>query len=154
MTSTGADGLDDFLARARALPVTAIGRPGEQREELTRLVLDGVKVATTSVLAEYAELDEPVPVAGQRFALLGPGDDPVAIIELNEVLIRRFDAVDDRHAVEEGEGFDTADGWRAQHLAEWPHLAPDSLVVLERFRVVEVAPEESPEVQVVADDTP
>lgn len=141
-TPAGADGFHD---RALSLQATAIGRPGAQREELTRLVLDGAKVATTSVLADYAELGEPVPVAGESFALLGPGDEPVAIIELTEVLIRRFDAVDDRHAVEEGEGFVTAEAWRAQHLAEWPHLAPDSLVVLERFRVVEVAPRDAAE---------
>ena len=76
---------------------------------------------------------------------------PVAIIETVESRIVRLADVDDRHAIDEGEGYANAAAFRAAHERFWngyiddlrTRIGPDftidddTLVVLKRFRVVE-----------------
>jgi uncharacterized protein YhfF len=75
----------------------------------------------------------------------------VAIIETVESRIVRLADVDDRHAIDEGEGYANAAAFRAAHERFWngyiddlrTRIGPDftidddTLVVLKRFRVVE-----------------
>jgi uncharacterized protein YhfF len=79
-------------------------------------------------------------------------DRPVAIIELTEVEVRRMGDIDLQFARDEGEGFETVADWRVAHESffgsylddirrdlgepDWS-LTDDTMVVCERFRVVE-----------------
>jgi uncharacterized protein YhfF len=81
-------------------------------------------------------------------------DRPVAIVETESVRVVRLADVDDRHAIDEGEGYADAAAFRASHEAYWIEsgvvdairayvgdpawsITDDAMVVLERFRIVE-----------------
>ena len=85
-------------------------------------------------------------------SIQGPQPErPVALIETIESRVVRLADVDDRHAIDEGEGYRNAVEFRVAHEAFWngylddlrrqvrPDFAidDDTLVVLERFVVVE-----------------
>ncbi|WP_406448550.1 ASCH domain-containing protein [Streptomyces sp. NBC_00876] len=125
--------------------------PGPLRDRLVAAVLEGRKVSTTGLLAEYeAEKEEPPPV-GERSALIDSDGQEIAVLEVTEVRILRLGDVDLQHVLDEGEGDTSVAGWRAGHERFW-HSAEmreglgdpeftvddDTLVVAERFRVVEL----------------
>ena len=94
---------------------------------------------------------EAVSVPGDREILLDSDERPVAIIETVECRVVRLADVDDRHAIDEGEGYANAAEFRVAHERFWngylddlrARLGPtspiddDTLVVLQRFKVVE-----------------
>jgi uncharacterized protein YhfF len=122
------------------LPVTALGLPGQERQELNRLTLRGVKTATTSLFADYEREGETLHATGSRYRLVDSVGEPVAVIEVTPVRTCRFDEVDLRHAQAEGEGFVTVDEWRTAHEKVWPEVVGSSVVVLEEFRLVRPVP--------------
>ncbi|WP_392669267.1 ASCH domain-containing protein [Streptomyces sp. LN785] len=123
--------------------------PGPVRDQLVAAVLSGVKVSTTGLLAEYeAEQEEPPPV-GERSALIDSDGREVAVVEVTEVRVLRLGDVDLQHAIDEGDT--SVARWRAGHERFWhgaemrealgdPEFTADddTLVVAERFRVVEL----------------
>lgn len=128
--------------------------PGPLRDELTALALAGAKTTTASLYLEY-EVD------GETLAeLVDSSDRPVAIVETVSVRVVRLADVDDRHAIDEGEGYPDSAAFRTAHERYWiesgtvdrvrAHLSDptwsvtdDTLVVAERFRIVEeLDPEE------------
>ncbi|GAA2320703.1 ASCH domain-containing protein [Streptomyces caniferus] len=132
------------------LPQFVLGFPGPLRDRLVRAVLSGAKTTTTGLLIEYERDGEPLPTAGQRSVLPDSAGRPVAVIEVTGVRVVRLAEVDRAHAVAEGEGHTTVAAWRAAHEDFWhgpdvrrelgdPEFTvdDDTLVVLERFRVVE-----------------
>jgi uncharacterized protein YhfF len=141
----------------RGLQVCGFGDPGsELRRELVDLVLAGTKQATAGLLVEM-ELDgEAVPVPGMREAVIDADGRFVGVIETTECRILRMADVDDAFARDEGEGFADAADWRVAHdryfgthldeLRErlgdpaWA-LDDDTLMVCQRFRLVERFPE-------------
>lgn len=141
----------------RGLQVCGFGGPySDLRRELVELVLAGTKQATAGLLVEY-ELDgEIVPVPGMREAVIDADGSFVGVIETTECRILRMADVDDAFARDEGEGFADAAAWRAAHdgyfgthveelrgrLGEpgWT-LDDDTLMVCQRFRLVERYPE-------------
>jgi len=128
--------------------------PGPLREELTALALAGTKTTTASLHLEYEMEGEPLPEVGQRSLLVDSSERPVAIVETVSVRVLRLADVDDRHAIDEGEGYPDSSAFRASHERYWveagvvdrvrAHLGDpawsikdDTLVVAERFRIVE-----------------
>ena len=126
--------------------------PGPLRDKLTSLALAGAKTATASLLREYEAEGADVPRAGQQDLLVDSQDQAVAVVETLEVRVVRLADVDDQHAIDEGEGYAGATEFRISHERYWngyldglrqqlrdPHfvLTDDTLVVLERFRIVE-----------------
>ena len=125
--------------------------PGPLRDELTALALDGAKTTTAGLFAEYQADGDVVSVPGAREVLLDSDERPVAIIETVESRIVRLADVDDQHAIDEGEGYADAAAFRVAHERFWnayiddlrTRIGPgftiddDTLVVLQRFRVVE-----------------
>ena len=125
--------------------------PGPLRDELTALALDGAKTTTAGLFAEYEVDGDVVSAPGAREVLLDSDEHPVAIIETVESRIVRLADVDDRHAIDEGEGYADAAAFRVAHERFWnghiddlrTRIGPgftiddDTLVVLQRFRVVE-----------------
>ncbi|MEU8506524.1 ASCH domain-containing protein, partial [Streptomyces brevispora] len=102
---------------------------------------------------------EPPPV-GERSALIDSDGREIAVLEVTEVRILRLGDIDLQHVLDEGEGDTSVAQWRAGHERFWhsdemreglgdPEFTvdDDTLVVAERFRVVELigpAPEDSP----------
>ena len=101
--------------------------------------LTGEKTATAGLRAEYEADGEPLPEVGERFLLLDYDDEPVAVVETVELRVLRAGDVDLAFARDEGEGFDSVEGWRAAHESFWAgqDITDDTLVVAERFRLVE-----------------
>jgi uncharacterized protein YhfF len=135
-----------------ALPAWGFAFPGSLRDKLTRLALDGTKTATAGLWVEL-ELDgETLPEVAAREVLLDSLERPVAVIETVWLSVVRLADVDDRHARDEGEGYADAAEFRESHERFWngyiddlrarlgdPDFAidDDTLIVLQRFRVVE-----------------
>lgn len=132
-------------------PAWSFGASPEEADELLALVLAGTKTATSSAAAPYAELDEPVPVAGDLSIILDGHGRPRALVVTIEVSIVALRDVDDEHAAAEGEGQGTLAQWRETHEAFLREelagigreLDDASEVVLERFRLLDPRPPRS-----------
>ena len=128
--------------------------PGPLRDELTALALAGVKTTTASLALEYEVDGDALPVAGQIDVLIDSEERPVAVVETISVRVVRLADVDDRHAIDEGEGYADAAAFRVSHERYWREsgsveriraffgdptwdLDDDTLVVCERFRIIE-----------------
>ncbi|MEU6315511.1 ASCH domain-containing protein [Streptomyces sp. NPDC047014] len=136
-----------------ALPPYLLGFPGPLRDQLVSAVLSGAKTATTGLLAEYEAEREPLPEPGARSVLVDSAERAVAVVEVTAVEVLRLGDVGLRHALDEGEGYTSVAEWRTAHEEFW-HSEPvraavgdpaftvddDSMVVAERFRVVELLP--------------
>jgi uncharacterized protein YhfF len=110
------------------------------RRRLVDAVLRGEKTATAGLRSDYApHTDDALPQAGERFALLDFDDRPVAVVETTEVRIVRAGDVDLDFARDEGEGFESVEDWRRAHERFWAEheIDDDTLIVAERFRLVE-----------------
>ena len=129
------------------------GFPGTAlRRELVDAILRGEKTATAGLLVDLEREGEALVTPGERQVVVDVDDQPVAVIELTEVTVRRMADVDLPFAQDEGEGFETVAAWRDAHerffgsyldeirigLSDpgW-QLTDDTLVVCERFRLVE-----------------
>ncbi|MEK6191600.1 MAG: ASCH domain-containing protein [Chloroflexota bacterium] len=129
------------------------GFPGTAlRRELVDAILRGEKTATAGLLVDLEREGEALATPGERQVVVDVDDRAVAVIELTEVTVRRMSDVDLPFAKDEGEGFETVAAWRDAHERffgsyldeiriglsdpEW-RLTDDTLVVCERFRVVE-----------------
>jgi uncharacterized protein YhfF len=133
------------------LPLAQFGFPGPLRDRLVAAILRGEKTSTTGLLEESRRTGEALPVAGTRAHVVDSHDRPVAVIETTDVRVVRMGDVDLRFAIDEGEGYATIEQWRASHVRFFTSdgmkrvlgdppvpIDDDTLVVCERFRVVEV----------------
>jgi uncharacterized protein YhfF len=121
----------------------ALGDSKEMADELAKLVLDGIKKATSSNYLLYEE-NEPLPYVGQHNIILDGDGKAVAIVETTSVEIVPFDEVTEEHSYLEGEGDRTLEYWRDVHEAfftkelnevnkEFNYKIP---VVCERFKLI------------------
>lgn len=137
----------------QGLPRWGFAFPGALRDELTRLALAGTKTTTAGLLVEMEADGEPVPTAGDRSVLVDSQERPVAILATVSCRVVRLADVDDRHAIDEGEGYANAAEFRVSHERFWSSylddlrrrlgdpsfaITDDTLIVAERFRVAEV----------------
>jgi uncharacterized protein YhfF len=112
----------------------------ELRRKLVDAVLRGEKTATAGLRQDYApHTEEPLPRVGDRCALLGFDDAPVAVVETTEVRVVPTGEMDLAFARDEGEGFKTVEDWRSAHEEFWRDVdvGDDTLIVAERFRIIE-----------------
>lgn len=144
-TSHGAPAIDE-------LEVAEFAFPGPLRDRLVGLILAGVKSTTTGLLCEY-ELDGlGIARPGDRQAVVDSEGRRIAVIEILDARVSRLGDVDERHALDEGEGDRDVADWRTGHEGFWRSYLPelrdrlgdpafdiddDTPVVLERFRLVE-----------------
>ena len=128
------------------LPKAEFAFPGPLRDQLVAAILRGEKISTTGLVLDYEEEGEPVGKPGDRSLVVDSGDRPVAVIQTDSVEVRRLGDVDLRHAIDEGEGYETVAQWREGHERFWRsyrpdlHIDDDLLLVLERFHVVSTEP--------------
>jgi uncharacterized protein YhfF len=131
------------------LPVVEFAFPGPVRDKLVAAILSGQKTSTSSLVLEYEREGEPLPEAGQRFAVVDSQGRRVAAIELTEVRSVPLGEVDLQHALDEGEGDESVAQWRAGHERFWhsPEIraelgdpdftvTDDTLVCAQRFRLL------------------
>ncbi|AMM18843.1 RNA-binding protein [Frondihabitans sp. PAMC 28766] len=134
-------------ADVAGLPLEEFAFPGPLRDQLVAAIVDGSKTSTTSLVEGY-EPDEPLPVVGGRGVVIDSDGQPVCVIENTAVRIAPLGEVDEQHARDEGEGYETVAAWRAGHEEFWhgpevraemgaDHRVTDAtLAVFVRFRVV------------------
>ncbi len=116
----------------------------ESANELGALVQQGIKTATCSLVWGYEAEGEPMPAAGDLSVITNWAGDPLCIIETTEVVIRRFNEVDEQFARDEGEGDRSLSFWREAHWGFFSREcaairrepAETMPVLCERFRVV------------------
>jgi uncharacterized protein YhfF len=139
-----------------ALPKAEFGFPRtDLRRQLVDAILRGEKTSTTGLLSDYQRDGDPIPEVGQRFVLIDENDSEVGVIETTEVFVTTIGEVDLPFAIEEGEGFASVAEWRAAHERFWLSYADETrawlndpgwhptdatLIVCERFRLVEPTP--------------
>jgi uncharacterized protein YhfF len=134
----------------RELPLMEFAFPGPLRDRLVSAVLDGRKLSTSSLRREYEREGAQLPVVGERSVVVDSSNRPVAVIETTSVNVVRIGDVDLSHAIDEGEGFNSVAQWRIGHEDFWHSdemrtdlgdpsftVDDDTLVVLERFRLIE-----------------
>ncbi|MDO4255234.1 MAG: ASCH domain-containing protein [Kocuria sp.] len=118
----------------------AFGNTKEMADELSRLVVDGVKTGTSSRMEDYDAEGDPLPEPGQLSIVLDGSGDPVALIRSSAVEVLIFSEVADLHAWHEGEGDRSLSYWRAAHQQFWSHskdeLDESMLIVYEKFELV------------------
>jgi uncharacterized protein YhfF len=126
---------------------------GPLRDKLTALALAGTKTTTAGLYVEVELGDDAMSVPGTREVLLDSNERPVAVIETVECHVSRLADVDDRHAIDEGEGYANTHEFRVAHERFWNgyldelrdrlgdpdfEIDDDTLVVLQRFKVIEL----------------
>lgn len=105
------------------------------RRELVDAVLRGEKTAT----AGLPEEDEPLGEVGERLLLQDIDEQPLAVVEVTESRVARVADVDDRFARDEGEGYESVDGWRRAHETFFGRpLSDDEPIELTRFRLTDL----------------
>ena len=113
------------------------GTPGQIRDWLVSLVLDGVKCASAGLLSEYADEGEPLEQVGELLAVVDGEGRRVATLRVLRVDVMRFADVPDDFALAEGEGDLSGDDFRAGHSSYWGRqgisVDGDTEVVLIRF---------------------
>jgi uncharacterized protein YhfF len=115
------------------LRAVELGTPGELRQRLVQLVVNGNKRATAGLLWEYEQEHEPLEHVGERLAVVDDHGRHVATIRVTEVVVSRFADVPDMFAVAEAEGDLNAGDFRASHTSYWASIGSpvtdDTLVV-------------------------
>jgi uncharacterized protein YhfF len=76
-----------------------------------KLVRDGIKTTSSSLLWGLERLGEPLPKVSDISVVVDGNGDPLCIIEMVEVEIRPFNTVDEQFAYEYGEGERTLAYW-------------------------------------------
>ncbi|MFE7619060.1 ASCH domain-containing protein [Streptomyces sp. NPDC057496] len=134
---------------SETLPTSEYAFPGPVRDMLVAAILRGEKTTTTSLRQDYEREREALPKVGDRALVIDSAGSPVCIEEIVGVREVRLADVDLRHAIDEGEGFETVAQWREAHEAFWASpdylesigdpgftVGDDTIVVLARFRVL------------------
>lgn len=116
----------------------------EAATSVGKLVRDGVKTTTSSLVWGLEQIGEPLPKVGKLELIIDGNGEPLCIIELMEVEIKPFNAVDEQFAFEYGEGDRTLAFWLRDNwefLARWCReigRTPNETmpIVFQRFRVL------------------
>jgi uncharacterized protein YhfF len=91
------------------------GDNDELADELSQLILRGIKTSTCSALWEYEYEGSKIPEIGEIKIVLNGKGKPVCIIENTNVEIIAFEKIDEDFAFKEGEGDRTLESWREAH---------------------------------------
>ena len=98
---------------------SALGHTRALADELTELVLSGVKRAHASLHRDFQKDLEPLPQPGDHLVLLDGNGQPRAIIRNTHVELRHFNQIDDTFAFEAGEGDLSLRWWLTAHRQDF-----------------------------------
>jgi uncharacterized protein YhfF len=121
------------------------GRGREMANQLSRLVLDGIKTATSDLIWHMEANNGKQPwQVGDHHVVFNGEWRPVCVIQTTELVIKPFGEVDEAFAYDYGEGDRTLAWWRehvyAWYAAECAEIGRDPSyempLLCERFRVV------------------
>jgi len=118
------------------------GNPGESRDKLISLILDGNKRATAGTLEwDYIAENELIETVGEKLAVLDNNNQQIATIQATRVEVKRFADVPDEFALAEAEGDLSGDDFRESHSAFWSKLGleitAETEIVLVYFDLIE-----------------
>jgi uncharacterized protein YhfF len=116
----------------------------EAATSVGKLVRDGVKTTTSTLVWGLEHIGEPLPKVGMIELIVNGNGGPLCITELIEVEIKPFNAVDEQFAFEYGEGDRTLAFWPRDN---WDFLSRECVeigrepsktmpIVFQRFRVL------------------
>jgi len=108
------------FTRVDGLRSLEFGSPGEMRQWLTDLVVDGRKRATFGLLAhDYVAENELVETVGEMLVVLDNDQREACRVRVTDVRQCSFGEVTWEMAAREGEGDADLDAWRRGHLEFW-----------------------------------
>jgi uncharacterized protein YhfF len=92
----------------------------EAATRVGHLVRLGIKTATSSLMWGLEQSGEPLPQVGEVAVVVDGQGEPLCIIEVIEIAIKPFHAIDEQFAFAYGEGKRTLVDWRSDN---WDYLA-------------------------------
>jgi len=124
------------------LRTVEFGNPGESRDKLISLILDGNKRATAGTLDwDYQAENEPIETVGEKLAVLDNQNRHIATIQATRVEVKKFQDVPDEFALAEAEGDLSGDDFRTSHFGFWSKLGlpikDETEIVLVYFDLIE-----------------
>lgn len=129
---------------AAAYIVSQFADTPEAATSVGKLVRDGIKTTTSTLVWGLEHNHEHLPEVGMIEIIVDGNNDPLCITELMEVTVRPFNAVDEQFAFEYGEGDRTLDFWLTDN---WEFLSRECIeighkpsrtmpIAFQRFRVL------------------
>ncbi|MEZ4862010.1 MAG: ASCH domain-containing protein [Caldilineaceae bacterium] len=111
-------------AKAHTQPYTVwdFADTPEAATTVGNLVRQGIKTTTSSLMWGLEHIGEPLPQVGELAVVVDGTGEPLCVIEVIEVEIKPFNAVDEEFAFAYGEGDRTLADWRRdnwEYLARW-----------------------------------
>lgn len=124
--------------RVNGLRSIEFGTPGQMRDRLNNLIINGNKRATAGLLKEdYLDEGEEIEFVGERLAILDNQQKSIGIIKVTRVEVLAFKDVPTEFALAEAEGDLSGDDFRQSHLKFWNSVGiqvlPDTKIVTVYF---------------------
>ena len=116
----------------------------EDATEISKLVLEGVKSSSGSVLSSYQPDGKALPRIGDFWIVVDGDQNPVCVIRTSSVKVVPYSQVGEEYAHWGGEGDRTLESWRRMY---WQYICQecerigrqpttDAPLIMERFEVV------------------
>ncbi|MGI9171111.1 MAG: ASCH domain-containing protein [Candidatus Nanopelagicus sp.] len=124
--------------RVNGLRSIEFGTPGQMRDRLNNLIINGNKRATAGLLKEdYLDEGEEIEFVGEKLAILDNQQKPIGIVKVTRVEVLDFKDVPTEFALAEAEGDLSGDDFRQSHLKFWNSVGievlPDTKIVTVYF---------------------
>jgi uncharacterized protein YhfF len=124
--------------RVNGLRSIEFGTPGQMRDRLNNLIINGNKRATAGLLKEdYLDEGEEIEFVGEKLAILDNQQQSVGIVKVTRVEVLDFKEVPTEFALAEAEGDLSGDDFRQSHLKFWNSVGievlPDTKIVTVYF---------------------
>ena len=124
--------------RVNGLRSIEFGTPGQMRDRLNNLIINGNKRATAGLLKEdYLDEGEEIEFVGEKLAILDNQQKPSGIVKVTRVEVLDFKDVPTEFALAEAEGDLSGDDFRQSHLKFWNSVGievlPDTKIVMVYF---------------------
>ena len=117
----------------------SFGNTPEMADELGKLVVEGKKTATCSLLRAYRGYENEIPSVGVYSIVCDGKNNPLCVVVNTDVWLDRFDKITAWHAYEEGEGDRSLAYWQKVHkefFSQYDGFHEKDDLVCERFKVV------------------
>ena len=88
-------------------------RFGDTPDELAELVAKGIKTATCNAKRLFELKGQPIPTTGDYNIILNKQFQPVALIQISSVEIKKYSEIDEAFAIAEGDG--SYENWHHIH---------------------------------------